>query len=121
MVSVHLYRPFSAKHFLAAVPKTAKRIAVLDRTKEPGANGEPLYLDVKDCFYGQENAPLIVGGRYGLGSKDTTPAQILSVYENLALPTPKNHFTIGIVDDVTFTSLPQKEENRFGWRRYVRS
>ena len=110
LVAVHLYRPFSAKHFLAAVPKTAKRIAVLDRTKEPGANGEPLYLDVKDCFYGVENAPLIVGGRYGLGSKDTTPAQILSVYENLSLPMPKNQFSIGIVDDVTFTSLPKKEE-----------
>ena len=114
LVSVHLYRPFSAKHFLAAVPKTAKRIAVLDRTKEPGATGEPLYLDVKDCFYGQENAPVIVGGRYGLGSKDTTPAQILSVYENLALPMPKNQFTIGIVDDMTFTSLPQKEEIALG-------
>ena len=114
LVSVHLYRPFSAKHFLAAVPKTAKRIAVLDRTKEPGAVGEPLYLDVKDCFYGQEDAPVIVGGRYGLGSKDTTPAQILSVYENLALPMPKNQFTIGIVDDVTFTSLPQKEEIALG-------
>ena len=114
MVSVHLYRPFSAKHFLAAVPSTAKRIAVLDRTKEPGANGEPLYLDVKDCFYSSENAPVIVGGRYGLGSKDTTPAQILSVYDNLALPMPKNHFTIGIVDDVTFTSLPQKEEIALG-------
>ena len=114
LVSVHLYRPFSAKHFLAAVPKTAKRIAVLDRTKEPGATGEPLYLDVKDCFYGQENAPVIVGGRYGLGSKDTTPAQILSVYENLALPMPKNQFTLGIVDDVTFTSLPQKEEIALG-------
>lgn len=110
LVAVHLYRPFSAKHFLAAVPATAKRIAVLDRTKEPGANGEPLYLDVKDCFYGKENAPLIVGGRYGLGSKDTTPAQILAVYENLALPMPKNQFTIGIEDDVTFTSLPKKEE-----------
>ncbi len=110
LVAVHLYRPFSAKHFLAAVPKTAKRVAVLDRTKEPGANGEPLYLDVKDCFYGVENAPLVVGGRYGLGSKDTTPAQILSVYENLALPMPKNQFTIGIEDDVTFTSLPKKEE-----------
>ena len=110
LVAVHLYRPFSAKHFLAAVPKTAKRIAVLDRTKEPGANGEPLYLDVNDCFYGVENAPLIVGGRYGLGSKDTTPAQILSVYENLSLPMPKNQFSIGIVDDVTFTSLPKKEE-----------
>ncbi|MCD8269875.1 MAG: pyruvate:ferredoxin (flavodoxin) oxidoreductase [Parabacteroides sp.] len=114
LVSVHLYRPFSAKHFLAAVPKTAKRIAVLNRTKEPGATGEPLYLDVKDCYYGTENAPLIVGGRYGLGSKDTTPAQILSVYENLALPMPKNQFTLGIVDDVTFTSLPQKEEIALG-------
>ena len=110
LVSVHLYRPFSAKHFLAAVPKTAKRIAVLDRTKEPGANGEPLYLDVKDCFYGVEDAPLVVGGRYGLGSKDTTPAQILAVYENLAMAMPKNQFTIGIEDDVTFTSLPKKEE-----------
>ncbi|MDD2962048.1 MAG: pyruvate:ferredoxin (flavodoxin) oxidoreductase [Muribaculaceae bacterium] len=114
LVCVHLYRPFSAKHFLAAVPATAKKIAVLDRTKEPGANGEPLYLDVKECFYGKENAPLIVGGRYGLGSKDTTPAQIISVYENLALPMPKNGFTIGIVDDVTFTSLPQKEEIALG-------
>ncbi|MTK51914.1 pyruvate:ferredoxin (flavodoxin) oxidoreductase [Paludibacter sp.] len=114
MVAVHLYRPFSAKHFLAAVPKTAKRVAVLDRTKEPGANGEPLYLDVKDCFYGDANAPVVVGGRYGLGSKDTTPAQILAVYDNLALPEPKNHFTIGIVDDVTFTSLPQEEEIAVG-------
>ena len=114
LVAVHLYRPFSAKHFLAAVPSTAQRIAVLDRTKEPGALGEPLYLDVKDCFYGVENAPLIVGGRYGLGSKDTTPAQILSVYENLALPMPKNQFTIGIEDDVTFTSLPIKEEIAMG-------
>ncbi len=114
LVAVHLYRPFSAKHFLAAVPKTAKRIAVLDRTKEPGATGEPLYLDVKDCFYGQANAPVIVGGRYGLGSKDTTPAQILAVYDNLALPEPKNQFTIGIVDDVTFTSLPKEEEIAVG-------
>ena len=114
LVAVHLYRPFSAKHFLAAVPATAKTIAVLDRTKEPGANGEPLYLDVKECFYGKENAPVIVGGRYGLGSNDTTPAQILAVYENLALPEPKNQFTLGIVDDVTFTSLPQKEEVAMG-------
>ncbi len=114
LVAVHLYRPFSAKHFLAAVPKTAKRIAVLDRTKEPGAVGEPLYLDVKDCFYGKADAPIIVGGRYGLASKDTTPAQIISVFENLALPEPKNQFTIGIVDDVTFTSLPQKEEIALG-------
>ncbi|MDR2968009.1 MAG: pyruvate:ferredoxin (flavodoxin) oxidoreductase, partial [Tannerellaceae bacterium] len=114
LVAVHLYRPFSAKHFLSAVPKTAKRIAVLDRTKEPGAPGEPLYMDVKDCFYGKENAPAIVGGRYGLSSKDTTPAQILAVYENLAMNEPKNGFTIGIVDDVTFTSLPQKEEIAMG-------
>ena len=114
LVSVHLYRPFSAKHFLAAVPATAKRIAVLDRTKEPGAIGEPLYLDVKECFYGKENAPVIVGGRYGLASKDTTPAQILSVFENLALPEPKNQFTLGIIDDVTFTSLPPKEEIALG-------
>ena len=110
LISVHLYRPFSAKHFLAALPKTVKKIAVLDRTKEPGATGEPLYLDVKDCLYGKENAPVVVGGRYGLSSKDTTPAQIVAVYDNLAMNLPKNQFTIGIVDDVTFTSLPQKEE-----------
>ncbi len=114
LVSVHLYRPFSVKHFLGAIPATCKRIAVLDRTKEPGANGEPLYLDVKEAFYGKADAPVIVGGRYGLGSNDTTPAQILSVYENLQLPEPKNHFTIGIVDDITFTSLPQKEEIAMG-------
>ena len=114
LVAVHLYRPFSAKHFLAAVPATAKKIAVLDRTKEPGANGEPLYLDVKECYYNKENAPVIVGGRYGLGSNDTTPAQIMAVYENLALPEPKNQFTIGVIDDVTFTSLPQKEEIAVG-------
>ncbi len=114
LVSVHLYRPFSAKHFLAAVPATAKKIAVLDRTKEPGANGEPLYLDVVECYRGVENAPVIVGGRYGLASKDTTPAQILSVYENLALPEPKNQFSLGIVDDVTFMSLPMKEEVALG-------
>ncbi|MDE5642488.1 MAG: pyruvate:ferredoxin (flavodoxin) oxidoreductase [Muribaculaceae bacterium] len=114
MVAVHLYRPFSAKHFLAAVPATAKRIAVLDRTKEPGANGEPLYLDVKECYYGKEGAPMIVGGRYGLASKDTTPAQIIGVFENLALPEPKDHFTVGIVDDVTFTSLPLPEEVALG-------
>ena len=114
LVAVHLYRPFSAEHFLSALPKTVKRVAVLDRTKEPGANGEPLYLDVKDVFYGKADAPLIVGGRYGLASKDTTPTQILSVYENLSLPEPKNLFTIGIVDDVTFMSLPPKEELALG-------
>ena len=79
---------------------------MLDRTKEPGATGEPLYLDVKDCFYGRENAPVIVGGRYGLSSKDTTPAQVLAVYENLKLDEPRNQFTIGIEDDVTGMSLP---------------
>ena len=114
MVAVHLYRPFSAKHFLAALPKTTKRVAVLDRTKEPGANGEPLFLDVKEVLFGQENAPLVVGGRYGLGSNDTTPAQVLAVFENLNLPEPKNQFTIGIVDDVTFTSLPVGEEIALG-------
>ena len=114
MVSVHLYRPFSAKHLLAAVPKTCKRIAVLDRTKEPGAVGEPLYLDVKEAYYNEENHPLIVGGRYGLGSCDTTPTMIISVYDNLALPQPKDHFTLGIVDDVTFTSLPLEKEMALG-------
>ena len=110
LMSVHLYRPFSAKYFMDALPKSVKRIAVLDRSKEPGANGEPLYLDVKDLFYGKENAPVIVGGRYGLGSKDTTPSQILAVYENLEMAEPKNGFTLGIVDDVTFKSLPLKAE-----------
>ena len=114
LVSVHLYRPFSAKHFLAAVPATAKKIAVLDRTKEPGANGEPLYLDVKDVFYGKENAPVIVGGRYGLSSKDTTPAQLVQVYENLKADAPRNGFTIGIEDDVTNLSLPVTAEINTG-------
>ena len=114
MVSVHLFRPFSVKHLIAAVPKTCKKIAVLDRTKEPGADAEPLYLDVKEAFYNVENRPVIVGGRYGLGSNDTTPAKIISVFDNLALDEPKDHFTVGIVDDVTFTSLPQVEEIPMG-------
>ena len=114
MVSVHLYRPFSIKHLLAAIPQTAKRIVVLDRTKEPGADGEPLYLDVRSAFYGTDRNPLIVGGRYGLGSADTTPTMIISVFDNLALPQPKDHFTLGIVDDVTFTSLPLEEEKALG-------
>lgn len=114
MISVHLYRPFSIKHLLAAIPQTAKRIAVLDRTKEPGADGEPLYLDVRSAFYGTDRNPLIVGGRYGLGSADTTPTMIISVFDNLALPQPKDHFTLGIVDDVTFTSLPLEEEKALG-------
>lgn len=110
MVAVHLYRPFSAEHLLKAIPVSAKRITVLDRTKEPGANGDPLYLDIRDVFFGKENAPMIIGGRYGLGSKDTTPAQILAVYKNMELAEPKNQFTVGIVDDVTFKSLPVGED-----------
>jgi len=108
-VKVHLYRPFSAKHFFKVLPKTVKKIAVLDRTKEPGATGEPLYLDVVNLFYSNELKPVIVGGRYGLGSKDTRPSQILSVFKNLKNDNPKNGFTIGIVDDVTNTSLPENE------------
>ncbi|MEN8201391.1 MAG: pyruvate:ferredoxin (flavodoxin) oxidoreductase [Bacteroidota bacterium] len=114
LLVVHLYRPFSAKYFMDVLPKSVKRIAVLDRTKELGANGEPLYLDVKELFYGKENAPVIVGGRYGLSSKDTTPAMMLSVYENLKMAEPKNGFTVGIVDDVTFTSLPLLPEISLG-------
>ena len=114
LLSVHLYRPFSAKYFMDVLPKSVKRISVLDRTKEPGANGEPLYLDVKDLFYGKENAPLIVGGRYGLSSKDTTPAMMISVFNNLKMAEPKNRFTVGIVDDVTFTSLPLLPEISLG-------
>ena len=110
VITVHLYRPFSAKYMFDVMPKSVKRICVLDRTKEPGAAGEPLYLDVKDAFYNCESRPMIIGGRYGLSSKDTTPAQMLAVYENLAAAEPKNQFTVGIVDDVTFTSLPVGEE-----------
>lgn len=106
VVKVHLYRPFSAENLLNIIPKTVKKIAVLDRTKEPGAAGEPLYLDVVEAFSGQEKKPVIVGGRYGLGSKDTTPSKLISVFENLKQENPKNKFTIGIVDDVTGTSLP---------------
>ena len=115
MINVHLYRPFSLKYLKEALPASVERICVLDRTKEPGANGEPLYLDVKDALseLGLQNI-LVVGGRYGLGSNDTTPAQMLAVYENLALPTPKNHFTVGVNDDVTFTSLPVGEEVAMG-------
>ncbi len=106
---VHLYRPFSAKYFFNVLPKTVKKIAVLDRTKEPGSLGEPLYLDIVEVYSNNPNRPLIVGGRYGLGSKDTTPSQILAVYKNLKQEKPKNHFTIGIVDDVSHTSLPEEE------------
>ena len=110
LITVHLYRPFSEKYFLKVLPASVKKVAVLDRTKEPGALGEPLFLDVKALFQGKENAPLVIGGRYGLSSKDTTPAQIVAVYDNLELKAPKADFTIGIVDDVTFKSLPVKEE-----------
>ncbi len=110
LVTVHLYRPFSEKYFFKALPKKVRKIAVLDRTKEPGALGEPLYQDIKTVFQGCHKAPLIVGGRYGLSSKDTSPAQIVAVFDNLELAEPKNGFTIGIVDDVTFKSLPIKEE-----------
>jgi pyruvate-ferredoxin/flavodoxin oxidoreductase len=111
LITVRLYRPFSAKYFLRVLPKSVKRIAVLDRTKEPGSLGEPLYMDVKAIVADLgENAPLVVGGRYGLSSKDTSPAQIIAVFDNLKLREPKNGFTIGIVDDVTFKSLPLKEE-----------
>ena len=110
LINVHLYRPFSAEHFLAAVPATCKRLAVLDRTKEPGAMGEPLYQDVC-AIYQQRGIPMeIVGGRYGLSSKDTTPGQILAVFDNLKQDAPKHNFTIGIVDDVTYTSLPLTQE-----------
>ncbi|CDZ74977.1 Pyruvate dehydrogenase (NADP(+)) [Peptoniphilus sp. ING2-D1G] len=109
VLKVHLYRPFSKKHLLAKIPKTVKKIAVLDRTKEKGSIGEPLYLDVRDTFYDVENAPKIVGGRYGLGSKDTTPAQIFAVFKNLDMENPKGNFTIGIEDDVTNLSLKIEE------------
>ena len=114
LVAVHLFRPFSTEHLMKALPATTKRIAVLDRAKEPGSVGEPLYLDVRNSI-GEaleagkapfKNWPIIVGGRFGLGSKDTMPSQIISVYNNLEMNEPKNKFTVGIVDDVTFTSLP---------------
>ena len=120
VVKVHLYRPFSKKHFLAAMPETVERIAVLDRTKEPGSLGEPLYLDICNIYKGVENAPLIVGGRYGLGSKDTTPTDLNAVFENLNLEQPADGFTIGIVDDVTNTSLPAAEPIKISAKGTVR-
>ena len=110
IIKVHLYRPFSTKYLFDVMPKSVKKIAVLDRTKEPGSLGEPLYLDIKAAFYGQKDAPIIVGGRYGLSSKDVDPAQMLAVFENLNQNEPKDGFTVGIVDDVTFTSLPTGEK-----------
>ena len=111
---VYLYRPFSLKYFFDVMPKSVKKIAVLDRTKEPGSLGEPLYLDVKSAFYGRENAPVIVGGRYGLSSKDVDPAQMLAVFENLKQKQPKDGFTVGINDDVTHTSLKTGEKIALG-------
>mgnify|MGYP005841622891 CR=1 FL=1 len=105
VVKVHLFRPFSVKHFLGAIPSTVKKIAVLDRTKEPGSLGDPLYEDVCTAYFDMPVRPSIICGRYGLGSKDVAPGQIIAVYENLKAAAPKNHFTIGIVDDVTNTSL----------------
>lgn len=109
LVKVRLYRPFAVEKLLQSVPKTVKKIAVLDRTKEPGATGEPLYLDVVNAFSRSENKPVIVGGRYGLASKDTRPSQIISVYNNLKSESSKTDFTIGIVDDVTGTSLKEED------------
>jgi pyruvate-ferredoxin/flavodoxin oxidoreductase len=106
LIKVRLYRPFSKKHFMAALPKTVERIAVLDRTKEPGSFGEPLYEDVKSALYGEKYAPEIYGGRYGIGSKDVTPGMVQSVFDNLYHKHPKDHFTVGIEDDVTGHSLP---------------
>ncbi len=108
-IRVHLYRPFSEKYFFEVMPKSVKRIAVLDRTKEPGSLGEPLYLDIAKLYQEQKEQPLIIGGRYGLGSKDTTPSQIIAVFNNLKQDQPKDKFTIGITDDVTHLSLPEGE------------
>ena len=110
LITVHLYRPFSVKYMMDVMPKTVKRICVLDRTKEPGANGDPLYLDVVEAFKDAKKQPMIIGGRYGLSSKDTTPAQILAVYKNLAADKPMNQFTVGIKDDVTHRSLKVGKE-----------
>jgi len=110
LIKVRLYRPFSIEHLLSSIPKSVKKIAVLDRTKEPGATGEPLYLDVCTCFNNASHKPIIIGGRYGLASKDTTPSHIAAVYDNLKKEKPINSFTIGIEDDVTKISLaPVKE------------
>jgi pyruvate-ferredoxin/flavodoxin oxidoreductase len=110
LIKVRLYRPFSVDHFLKVLPKTVKKIAVLDRTKETAAFGEPLYLDVCSALFDNNLHPLVVGGRYGLGSKDFTPTMAKAVFDNLKLPSPKNHFTVGIIDDVTHTSLPLGEQ-----------
>ena len=113
LIKVHLYRPFSKKYFLMALPDTVKKIAVLDRTKEAGSVAEPLYEDIMSIFYEEDIKPIIVGGRYGLGSKDTTPSQILSVFKNLRQEKPKNNFTIGITDDITNTSLIEEKIDKY--------
>ena len=110
LLKVHLYRPFSEKYFRAVLPKSVKKIAVLDRTKEPGAVGQPLYLDVKSLLYKDKDHPEVVGGIYGLGSKDTTPTMLKAVFDNIMGTDPKDDFTVGIVDDVTYKSLPIGEK-----------
>ena len=120
LVKVHLFRPFSVEHLLKVIPQTVEKICVIDRTKEPGSNGEPLYLDVCSAFYGKENAPKIVGGRYGLASKDVTPSDIKAVFDNLKKENSKNFFTVGIEDDVTFTSIPVEDELRIATPGTVR-
>ena len=120
LVKVHLFRPFSVEHLLKVIPQSVEKICVIDRTKEPGSNGEPLYLDVCSAFYGKENAPKIVGGRYGLASKDVTPSDIKAIFDNLKKEESKNFFTVGIEDDVTFTSIPVEEELRIATPGTVR-
>ncbi len=110
VLKVRLYRPFSAKHFLAAIPASVKKIAVMDRTKEAGSTGEPLYQDVQVVAREAGKTWTIVGGRYGLSSAEFTPSMVKAIYDNLDLAEPKNHFTVGITDDVTFLSLPINEQ-----------
>ncbi len=114
VITVHLYRPFSKRHLMKVIPVTVKRIAALDRTKEPGANGGPLYQELKEIFYNIDNKPMIVSGTYGLSSKDTTPGRLLAVFDNLKSFEPKNFFTVGITDDITYRSLPVGEQRFLG-------
>ncbi|OON95767.1 MAG: pyruvate:ferredoxin (flavodoxin) oxidoreductase [Epulopiscium sp. Nele67-Bin005] len=120
LVKVHLYRPFSEKHLLEAIPKTVTKICVLDRTKEPGASGEPLYLDVRNAFYEADRTPTIIGGRYGLGSKDMTPTLIKAIFANLDKDEPMKNFTVGINDDVTNLSIPVTEELKIAQQGTIR-
>ncbi|MBN2079024.1 MAG: pyruvate:ferredoxin (flavodoxin) oxidoreductase [Spirochaetes bacterium] len=114
VITVHLYRPFSKRYLMKVIPVTVKRIAALDRTKEPGANGGPLYQELKEIFYNIDNKPMIVSGTYGLSSKDTTPGRLLAVFDNLKSFEPKNFFTVGITDDITYRSLPVGEQRFLG-------